>query len=427
MNSVIKIQPISFISAITNALELSSKGISSHHLRTAMISFNFAKVLNLSQDDLEVLIYASLLHDIGAASNWNEKIGLLRSEGSEEIYDHAIDGCRFLSKSKKLAYLAEPIHHHHDHYTGGNPCGLKGEAIPLVSRIIRIADRIEVLIKDDVHIFEQKEDIIQAIESCDTFDPNLVKVFRELSQTDYFWLDIINTQYKQYVYNNFMSFGRLLFDVDDMISIAEIFSQIIDATSHYTAKHSLNVAKMAKYLALKRGFCEEESKLFYLAGLLHDLGKLAVPNRILDKPGKLTKSEFDLVKQHPYYSRRILEQIDGFEEIAKWAGNHHETLNGQGYPFRETPDRLDLGCRIIAVADVFTALVEDRPYRDRLTIDEVFGILNQMVSDLKLDPILIDELKRNKSELEEEFYERKKIKKGRMLPGKTKVVTPVCG
>jgi HD-GYP domain-containing protein (c-di-GMP phosphodiesterase class II) len=119
-----------------------------------------------------------------------------------------------------------------------------------------------------------------------------------------------------------------------MIIVAEIFSKIIDATSHYAASHSQNVAKVAKVLSKKRGFCENEEKEFYLAGLLHDLGKLVVPNEILNKQGTLTKEEFDIVKQHPYYSHRILEQVDGFDKIALWVGSHHETLDVNGYPYQ---------------------------------------------------------------------------------------------
>lgn len=155
----------------------------------------------------------------------------------------------------------------------------------------------------------------------------------------------------------------------DIIVIVKIFSKIIDNTSPYTAVHSQNVAHVSKCLALYTGFSELESEKMYLAGLLHDIGRLAVPNEILTKPGVLSGNEYKIDKQHPYYSYYILQQVEGFEEIAVWAGSHHETLDGNGYPFGLVAPEINLGSRIIAVADIYCALLEDRPYRSGMTND----------------------------------------------------------
>ena len=111
---------------------------------------------------------------------------------------------------------------------------------------------------------------------------------------------------------------------------------------------------------------------------MHDLGKLSVPEEILEKPGKLSPEEFRIIKKHTYYTYRILDVIPGFDEINRWASFHHEKLDGSGYPFRLHEENIPTGSRIMAVSDVFSALTEDRPYRMGLPRQRVVEILGQM-------------------------------------------------
>ncbi|MCX7779883.1 MAG: HD domain-containing protein, partial [Negativicutes bacterium] len=209
--------------------------------------------------------------------------------------------------------------------------------------------------------------------------------------------------YYEHFFREINTYWRMQFSIDDVSSIAEIFATIVDRTSRFTASHSWGVAAVAAFLAKTKGYCPEEVKMMRIAGLFHDLGKLAIPNHLLEKPGKLTGREFAIIKQHAYYSYRILEQIDGFTTIAEWAAYHHETLDGSGYPFRIGHDKLRLGSRILATADVFTALTEDRPYRPPITFRETQKIMNTMVSNRKLDGNIVGELFANYDELYNEI------------------------
>ncbi len=112
------------------------------------------------------------------------------------------------------------------------------------------------------------------------------------------------------------------------------------------------------------------------AGLLHDIGKLGISNRILDKPGKLTGEEFAQIKKHPALSYEILSRVAPFESILDRTYNHHEKLDGSGYPRGLTGESLDLPTRILTVADIFDALANDRPYRSGMPIEKVLAILN---------------------------------------------------
>ncbi len=138
-------------------------------------------------------------------------------------------------------------------------------------------------------------------------------------------------------------------------------------------------------IARAMGLSEDRARLVNRAALLHDIGKLRVPNSILDKAGKLDPAEWQIVQEHPRLTREILSRIGPFRDLAAIAGAHHERLDGLGYPDRLAAHQLPLEARIIAVADVFGALTEDRPYRPGMSYDEALAIISRDIPH-KLDP-----------------------------------------
>ena len=388
------IHPINLMKALSMALELTVNGMSTHHWRTAFIADCIAKELKVDEMKRQEVVYAALIHDIGAVSNWEERKLLRTMDNTDRIYLHAEEGYQLLLLSKRFKKLAEPVRYHHDNWCGGNPSGLFAEGIPLASRIIHLADRIEVSIHPNTYIFDQKNRILDYIEekSGTAFEPKLVEAFQQCAKAEAFWLDLINASYKEVFFGSLDVYGSISYTLEDVTEIAEIFSIIIDKTSRYTARHSRGVAEVAAYLADQLGFSADEVKAMRIAGLLHDLGKLAIPNKILEKPDKLTEAEYLLIKQHTYYTYRILQRIDNFETIAQWAAYHHETLDGTGYPFRINGESLSLGSKILAVADVFTALTEDRPYRESLSEEKVKDIMGKMVKYRRLEKQIVDVL-----------------------------------
>ena len=161
--------------------------------------------------------------------------------------------------------------------------------------------------------------------------------------------------------------------------LTTLMSRIIDYRSPFTAMHSAGVAASAWELAKLAGLGEDCAKQVAIAGNLHDVGKLAVPRAILEKPGKLTAEEFNVVKEHPYYTSYVLLGIDGFDDIRHWAANHHEKLKGNGYPFHYGGEQLDTGDRIMAVADIFSAITEERPYRAGMPREKAAAVLQEDV------------------------------------------------
>jgi putative nucleotidyltransferase with HDIG domain len=151
----------------------------------------------------------------------------------------------------------------------------------------------------------------------------------------------------------------------DINLICEAFSDVVDAKSSFTYRHSMGVTEAAVEIASGLGLSEDRARLVKRAALLHDLGKLRVPNSILDKPGKLDGQEWSVVQEHPRLTGEILSRIGNFGELASVAAGHHEKLDGSGYPHRLVASQLPIETRIIAVADVYGALTENRPYRGR--------------------------------------------------------------
>lgn len=134
-------------------------------------------------------------------------------------------------------------------------------------------------------------------------------------------------------------------------------------------------------------------KKIKIAGLLHDLGKLSIPNDILDKPGKLNEEEYMKMRSHTYYTKKILREIGGIDDIAEWAANHHEKLDGSGYPEGLKDKDLDSVSKLMAVCDMYQALTEDRPYRRGMSSKDAIDIIYKSVKLKKLDGEALDKLK----------------------------------
>jgi HD-GYP domain-containing protein (c-di-GMP phosphodiesterase class II) len=147
------------------------------------------------------------------------------------------------------------------------------------------------------------------------------------------------------------------------------------------------------------GLTEVETELMEVTGNLHDLGKMAIPTSILSKPDKLTKDEIAIMRQHTYFTYSVLNTIGGIQQVAEWAAFHHERLNGSGYPFHLEGKKLSIGTRIMAVADIFTALAEERPYRKGMKQHELLSILKDLCVKGFIDKTIVRVLEENYDEI----------------------------
>jgi diguanylate cyclase (GGDEF)-like protein/putative nucleotidyltransferase with HDIG domain len=171
---------------------------------------------------------------------------------------------------------------------------------------------------------------------------------------------------------------------------AESLAKAVDLRDTYTGSHSARVAALAAKVAARLGLDQEQIELARLAGSLHDLGKLAIPEEILRKPGPLTGPERLVLERHPQIGFRMLESL-GIEPVAEWILHHHERWDGTGYPDRLPGASIPLGARIIFVVDAYDAMTSDRVYRGRLTPGEALAELHRCAGT-QFDPDVVEAL-----------------------------------
>jgi putative nucleotidyltransferase with HDIG domain len=168
------------------------------------------------------------------------------------------------------------------------------------------------------------------------------------------------------------------------------FAAAMDAKDSYTQKHSETVSRYSGSIAAGLGLTELEIKRITIAGLLHDVGKIGVPDSILNKPSKLTDEEFEVIKQHPTLGKNILEHMSSIKDVLEYVEYHQERFDGKGYPEGLKGEEIPLGARIVSVADAFHAMTSSRPYRKTpLTLEQAIVELREN-SGTQFDPIIVD-------------------------------------
>lgn len=381
--------------SLSEALDHVHPEVTDHQQRVAYISINMARHMGLRVPEVVDLFQAAALHDIGLISIDN-KIAAVRLKDFEQARSHQEAGYWLLKDNPVLAAAAEIVRYHHIPWADGRGAERDGHAVPLATHIIALADSVERMINRNVPVLQQSRSIIDEVVSLSgkRFHPDCVEAFRQAARAEAFWLDIVCDR----VYGALLrqvDWPVVTFDEVTVAPIAELFARIVDAASPWTMVHSAGVTATAVALAERLKLSPREVHLMRAAGYLHDLGKLTVPASILDKPGRLTDEEMLVMKAHTYHTFRILDTIGGMPQISEWAAFHHERLDGNGYPFHHTGNDLTLGSRIMAVADVFTAVTEDRPYREGMSSAQAMSVLDSLAANGGLDGDIVATVRRD--------------------------------
>lgn len=364
------------IEKITN-VNYSNHKYMHHSRRTAYIAIRIANYLNLNEENKKEIYISALLHDIGAANCFKES-----HHSTTFIKQHCKIGANIIKPLPRFKKISKILLYHHENFNGSGAIGIKGSNIPLESQIIRISDLIEILYKEDEPTFKQRKYIQDWVKKQIEiiFSPKIANAVLDISSKDIFWFDINNICFTDVILDRIKPELNIYLNLDEFQVIAEIFANIIDDKSKFTARHSKGIANLAYEVSKYIGFNEEKCVKMRIAGLLHDIGKLAIPLNILDKDGPLNNEEFEIIKSHVYYTKIILDEIEDINDISTWASNHHEKLNGHGYPAGLTAKDLSEESRILGVCDIYQALTEDRPYRSGLGREKSFDIIQDMVN-----------------------------------------------
>jgi HD-GYP domain-containing protein (c-di-GMP phosphodiesterase class II) len=436
-----KLRMSDLISALSYALDLTEGQPMGHAVKCCLLGMRLADELKLPVEQRANLYYALLLKDAGCSSNAARMFEIFGGDerkakqevkgtdwtratfdGLEYLLRNVMPGKSRLERIFSIANIAanrdkntnelisvrcdrgaqiarkvgfpeatsQAIYYLDEHWNGkGFPEKRRGEEIPLFSRIMSLCQTLEVFVTlsgahDAFEVLRER--------SGSWFDPELVRAACELEKDSLLWKTMEESKIRDLVIG-LEPLGLFLYaDESKLDNVCEAFSDIIDIKSPYTHAHSRGVTKAAVHIAEKLGMQEKEVSVVRRSALLHDIGKLSVPNSILDKPGKLTPQEWETIRLHPYYTQRILERISGFQHLAFIASTHHEKLDGSGYFRNLRASQLPMESRAIAVADIFDALSAARPYREAQPREKVFGIMSQDVPHL-LDADCFEALK----------------------------------
>lgn len=376
------------VSSLSRTVDMMSPAVGEHNLMVAYLSLRLCEALDLPPEVKRTVCIAGAIHDIGAFS-LQDRLDLLHFEETKPT-EHSRAGYLLLRGFKPFSDVASVIKYHHLPWRSGEGRSCEGQTVPAGSHIIHLADRAAVLLSKDRPVLGQVPAIYGRIEKQkdSAFVPEFVDALKVLANKDYVWLDIASGAMASVLYKNIWGLAADI-DVEELLEFSKIICRVIDFKSKFTSTHSSGVAAVAVAMARLTGFSPDEQTLFEISACFHDLGKLAIPSEILEKPGKLTPEEWDIMRSHVYYTYRALTPIGSLDAVTVWAAFHQERLDGSGYPFSCAAGELNLGTRIMATADVFTGITEDRPYRKGMSRDEAVALLKALARDNKLDGALV--------------------------------------
>ncbi len=389
MRDVLKNTSIAdLVVAISRVIDWSNSDFRDHNKRVAYIACEIAKEMGCSDKERNTIAMASLIHDIGILSDLERKrakVGEFENDGAL----HCKIAYYMLKDIPSLKEVAEAIFHHHTHYD--SPAH---KTASLAADIISVADSVDLHIDKHSSVLTQTAQIsIQIGEKMGTqFNPNVVSAFMNLAEKEAFWLQCSHPESRSNIVD--MSYGIELLEADKLKLIKQI-CYLADFRSKFTASHSTGVTAVAAGIGKFMGFNELDMEKLYIAGLLHDIGKLAISADILEKSTALSEDEFRAIKSHSFLTHIALSHIPGLEEIDIIASRHHETLDGRGYPYRYDAEELPIMARIMRIADVYTALTEVRSYRAQMSAKEAVHKLFTFVRAGDIDAELCELLEKN--------------------------------
>jgi HD-GYP domain-containing protein (c-di-GMP phosphodiesterase class II) len=436
------------VGALSYALDITEGQPEGHTLRCCWIGMHLGRRLDLDDAALSDLYYTLLLKDVGCSSNAARLCQLylandLQFKSDYKFIDHTLPqllgfilthtgmkenlaerfraiihiarnggeiarelietrcnrGAEIARQMRFSETVAQGILDLDEHWNGqGQPLGRVGDAISLGARIALLAQVIDVFYKSSGPRAAMRE---VRRRSGDWFDPRLVGEFEKVAEDPQFWVGLAAPDIEARVLA--LEPVRLVIhvDEDDLDDVAAGFARVVDSKSPYTSGHSDRVALFTDLIAEAMEMPADRRRWLKRAALLHDIGKLGVSNQVLDKPGKLDDAEFAEIKRHPLLGETILARIAAFADMARIAAEHHERLDGKGYPRGLGADRLSLETRIVTTADIFDALTADRPYRAAMPVGKALGIMDEMVGTA-LDPECLSALRRALERLDEQ-------------------------
>ncbi len=373
---------------VSEAADLVDRHVVDHHRRVAYIAHRIAAQMGLSEADRGRVTLAAALHDIGALS-LGERLRAL--DFDVRLVEHAEPGYLLLRDFAPFADIAPIVRTHHVEWADAPSRVRDGVPVDELSHVLFVADRASVLFDASAEPLGQRKRLLAEMRegAGRRFMPEAVTALARIGREESFWFDIVTLANRPGLLGvqDLAAAQQVTVDLGEF---ARMLARIVDFRSRYTASHSSGVAASAGAIAEALGISGDGADEVRVAGGLHDLGKLSVPVEVLEKPGKLDREESAVVRAHAFHTGRILSSVPALARVADWAGHHHERLDGSGYPDHLTASKLSQGARIVAAADVFSALSEDRPYRQGMGLGRVLHTMDHMAHVRRLDAHVVN-------------------------------------
>lgn len=401
-----------------------------HGKRVAVLVNKMAKHLNFSDDIITAVTIAAWLHDIAVSEYLTDELPDTGLENAEkDMAPHCEVGEKILKKLPFYHKIEGALLYHHDRADGNGAMGVKTAETPIYAQLIHTADVVDVTF----NLYSFNKDKYKQI--CNWLPENAGTLFSEecaeafMQSIGYKTLEAIAGDKCKFLMSELIPVKEYDISTESLIEMCSIFSDMTDYKSHFTWKHSLGIANKAFDMGKYYGLPKEECEKLYIAGELHDIGKLLISDKILEKPEKLTSEEFSEVKNHAMGTWNMLCNISGMEEITKWAALHHEKLDGSGYPFGYTADKLDKNSRLMACLDIYQALVENRPYKPGLSHCDSMEILWKMANAGQIDASIVEDINSCFKDREDpnKYVNRANMQEYVKTTDKPAYKCPVCG
>jgi HD-GYP domain-containing protein (c-di-GMP phosphodiesterase class II) len=414
------------LSAFSYALDLTEGQPAGHSLRACWVGTHIAQAIGLTGTALRDVYYATLLKDLGCSINAARVAEMFVGDDRQlkasfkligpapadfgafvmsevgaganaPVRDAAVDallanagvimtdimetrcthGADIARKLRFSDDVAQTILHLDEHWDGsGLPTGCAGARIHIGARIALLAQVTDVFATaygPAAALAEVRR------RSGSWFDPALVEALVGIAGRPAFWDQLAAPNLADQLFALEPATLRVDVDEDYLDDIASAFGQVIDAKSPFTGGHSERVGCFTDAIAATLGLPADTRRRLRRAAILHDVGKLGVSSRVLEKPGKLDADEWAEMRGHAQHTLHILGQIGAMRDMAMIAAAHHERLDGKGYPFGLDARSIAIESRIITVADIFDALTADRPYRAAMPLDQAYAIMTKEV------------------------------------------------
>ena len=342
---------------------------------------------SFQKKEMQEICIIAALHDIGAYKT--EEIDQMMKFESHNVYDHSIYGYLFLKHMSPLSKYADIILYHHLDY---EEYGQLSRELLKIADMIHLADRIDVTLQMNGDWLNYEE-LLKLQET--KFGRSTIELFRKASMKYDIEGNILNGSYLRDL-TFFVS--TMVYDDHKLMDFFKMIACSIDFRSETTVNHVITTVSISSELGRLLNLEGEELKKIKVGAYLHDIGKISTPLGILEKKGGLTRDEMTVMQQHIEITGQILKgRIN--DDVFRIAYHHHEKMDGSGYPLRLTADQLSLSERIVAVADIMSALTGKRSYKDSFPKEVVTEILHKQKMDGKLCEKVVDTAIRHYDEI----------------------------